>query len=104
MKFLLDVMRELMNMQNYFSLFSLVGGFESQALFRLNLHKKLLSPEDEQFCNELYELNSVNNNHKAILDLHDKSLKTGLPALPCLPILLAFIFQYSENVYKLFIF
>ena len=97
MKFLLDVMRELMNMQNYFSLFSLVGGFESQALFRLNMHKKLLNPEDEQFCEELYRLNSVEKNHKAILDLHEKALKTGLPALPCLPILLGFIFQYSEN-------
>ena len=97
MKFLLDVMRELYNMQNYFSLFSLVGGFESQPLFRLKMHMKMLTPEEQAFCNEMYRLNSVEKNHKNILDLHEKALKTNQPALPCLPILLGFIFQYSEN-------
>lgn len=98
MKHIIDTMRELKDMRNYFTLFALEGGFETFALNRLKRHKKMLAPADQQFLDLLLDLGAPDAAHKNIQELHKEALESQQPSLPHLPVLLSFLFKVSDSV------
>ncbi|EAX99201.1 RasGEF domain containing protein [Trichomonas vaginalis G3] len=101
MKFLIDTMRELKALRNYFSLFAIHLGFNSSAIFRLQRHKKLLRPDDVPFLKELEDLGSPSGAYHQLLQAHKEAINSGQPALPHLPPLLSFLFKVNEAIESL---
>jgi hypothetical protein len=95
--YLIDVMRELWEMQNYNDAFAVFGGFETSEMFRLDVHRQCLPKKQRDFMDEVKKVFSEGGStHKFIREKHEEALKTGKPSIPFFGTLLADLFKYVD--------
>lgn len=97
MVYLLDVMHCLWEMQNCCDAYAILGGFVSNAVFRLESYFNQLPKKEKERFQKIYKIfTEGGSNMKLIREVHEQALKTDKPCIPYIGILLSDLFKYSD--------
>ena len=97
-KYIVQLMRELYNMNNFFDMAAVFGGFDSNPIFRLKFHYSQLSQQDRDFIEEMKVVCSPDKNFYNIRKKQENALLSNKPALPYIGALLSDLFKYDDAV------
>ncbi|OHS94451.1 RasGEF domain containing protein [Tritrichomonas foetus] len=97
--YLIQVMRHLWELQNYYDVFSIFGGFNEPEIMRLNNHMAELSRKDHAFLDEVRRhLEEGGATWQLIRKLNENALKNNKPVLPYFGIYLSDLFKYDDVI------
>lgn len=97
MKYLIDLMKELDKMNNLFDANSILGGFESNSIHRLELHFSLLSQDSKKILEDM-KIKFDPSGSFASLREAQKILSTSSdPCVPYIGMFLGDLFKYDDS-------
>jgi hypothetical protein len=92
------LMQKLYSMNNFLDTAGIVGGFDSNAIFRLKFHHSQLSQQDRDFIDEMKVVFSPDKGFENLRAKQDAALLSNEPSLPYIGILLSDLFKYDDAV------
>jgi len=95
-EYFIEVARILFEMRNFFDTVGILGGFDSNAIFRLKVHLSLISSSSKDSLSKLKTECSTEKNFLNLRNHYDSALKNRIPALPYIGVLLSDLFKYDE--------
>jgi len=94
-----ELMRHLYQMRNFCDAFAISGGLQSNEIYRLVQHRKLLPKATIDF---MYKMNDTlvngGTNMKLVRELHNEARLKDEPAIPFFAVLLSDLFKYIQVV------
>ena len=96
--YIIQLMQELYKMNNFLDMAGIVGGFDSNAIYRLKFHYSQLSQQEKDFVEQMKVLCSPDKNFANIRKKQDDALLSNKPALPYIGALLSDLFKYDDAV------
>lgn len=96
--YLISLMQELYNMNNFLDTAGIVGGFDSNAIFRLKYHYSQLTQQERDFVEEMKVVCSPDKGFANLRKKQDDALLSNKPSLPYIGILLSDLFKYDDAV------
>ena len=94
--YFIDVMRRLFDLKNYFDSMAILGGLDSNALFRMKVHFSLLSQQDKETLEKIQKECTPDKAFANLRKLFDQAIESRQPSLPYIGVLLSDLFKFDD--------
>lgn len=98
MAYLIECMTALDKMNNFFDSSSILGGFDSNPMHRLNLHFSLLSSDHKKVLDDLRQKFDPSGNFNELRDAQKTVANQNQPIVPYLGMFLSDLFKYDDAI------
>jgi hypothetical protein len=98
MGILVQLPKQLVDLENYFDASAIYSAFDSNSIFRLKQHFLQLTEGTNSILENLSQVFSTNHNFKALRARQQNGLERYAPVIPYFGLLQSDLFKYSEAV------
>lgn len=96
MKYFIELAHHLYQLRNYYDAINVLGGFDSNALYRMPVHFSILPQASKDLLEQLRSDLSTEHRCANIRALQDKGHDDGVPLVPNISIFLGDLFTYDD--------
>lgn len=96
LSYLIQVLNILFENKNYFDCMGILGGLDSNALYRMRIHFSLLTQAERDTLERIRNEYSPDKQFARLRSLFDKAIEERKPALPYIGVLLSDLFKFDD--------
>ena len=95
-KYFIAVLDHLFKIRNYYDTVGILGGLDSNALFRMKIHFSRLTQQEKDILAKIQAECSPDKNFANLRKLFDEAIESKTPSLPYIGVLLSDLFKFDD--------